>query len=159
MLGKRELRSTKPDLDSMLVACSMKLGSDRMETYWDRHHRVSNKQLLPPVKKHTSVEMPTCFNGRHTRNNLLRSLDPLPRPMFIFAIQPLLILLTQIHRTLEHPRPLQMRSIEMRMADHNSLQASFRLDELNRLVIKESNSIPEYVSGIRLDQDGALANA
>jgi hypothetical protein len=49
-----------------------------------------------------------------------------------------------------------MRAIKMGMANHNSLQTSFRLDECDRLIINESNEIPEYVPRISLNEDRPL---
>ena len=78
--------------------------------------------------------------------NISNPLDQLSHPILIFTIQPYFIIPVHINRTPKHTRPLQMRRIEMRVANDNRLQAPFFLDEINRFRIQESDAVPKDVS-------------
>lgn len=90
--------------------------------------------------------------------NLRNAPDQLPHPSLILAIQPFRIVLADVHRAPEYVCPLQMRSIEVRMADDDGLQPAFSVNKVNGIRVQQSDTVPEHIALGRLEQDGALTD-
>lgn len=128
-------------------------------TYRDTHHRIRNKQLLLPMQHRTPVVMPPALHNRHTRQHLLCPPERLPHPLLILAVHPLCVISRYIHWTPKLRSPLEMGRVEVRVANHNSLQSALAVDELHSLVIKEGNQVPEDITMRCFKQDCALTYA
>ncbi len=123
------------------------------------HECISDEKLLVPPQHRTTVKMPSTLHhlclSLHLFN-LSNTFDQLPHTILVLAIQPHLIITTHINRTPKHTRPFQMRRVEMRMANYNSLQSTFSLNEVDSSRVQESNAVPKDVATRSLQQDGAL---
>ena len=70
--------------------------------------------------------MTSELDGRHTGQDFLCDIldKPTVDPGREFAIQPRLIFLGDIYRTIENSGPFQMRCVVVRMRDDNSSEAA-----------------------------------
>lgn len=127
------------------------------ETYRHTHNRIRDKQLPLPVQHTTPLEMAPALDYRHTRNHLLRPFEKPPNALAVVSAEPRRIIPRDEHGTPELPRPLQMRGVKMRMADHNRLQPALLVDKINSCLVEKRNQVPENVAMGRLEQDSALA--
>jgi hypothetical protein len=85
--------------------------------------------------------------GRSTNFlDLLYALDPLPHALFVLTIQPLRIVATQVHWTLEYPGPLKMCGIKVRVADNDSFDTAVVVYKGDGSRIDKGNNIPEDIS-------------
>ena len=103
--------------------------------------------------------MAPALHSRHTGHHLLRPLEKLPYTLTVFPVKPLRIVGCDIHRTPKPCRPLQMRRVEMRMANHNRLQPAFLINKIHSSLVEKGDKVPEHVAVGRLQEDGALADA
>lgn len=103
------------------------------------------------------VEMAAALDYRHPRNYFFRSPKQLPNARTVFPAKPRRITSRHVHRAPELRRPLQMRSVEVRMANHNRLQPALLINKINSRLIEKGDQVPENVAMGRLEQDGALA--
>lgn len=104
--------------------------------------------------------MPSRQHRRHTLENtriVLLPHKPDLRARRPNSLQPFLIRLTNINRTLKRPRPLGPRGIVMRMRNHNSMQPTEGLDLGNRLLVQERYEIPEDIPFRGLQETGAFS--
>lgn len=76
----------------------------------------------------------------------------------VIAVQPLLVFVSKINRALELSCPLQMRAVEMRVRNGNSDKSSTRVDEVNGLLVQQTDTVPEDIARLCLDEDGSLPN-
>lgn len=87
------------------------------------------KQLLVPVEAQTSVKVASSFDSCNTRHNSFRwTFDKSSKVPVVHAVEPLLILPRHVDGAIERFGPLQVRGVEVRMADDDSLQAAFGVD-------------------------------
>jgi len=56
-------------------------------------------------------------------------------------------------------RPFEVRGVEVGMRYDNSFQPPFPVDEINSILVQEGNQVPQNVTVLRLQEDGALADA
>ena len=82
--------------------------------------------------------------------NRFHALDPFPDSVLVLAIQPLGVVGADVYRAGEYARPLEMRGVEVRMADYNSFQAALAVDEVDSRLVDKRDEIPEHISLIRL---------
>src|SRR5690242_11361005 len=98
------------------------------------------------MQHRTPVVMPPALHNRHTRQHLLCPPERLPYPLLILAVHPLCVISRYIHWTPKLRSPLEMGRVEVRVADHNSLQSALAVDELHSLVIQEGDQVPENIA-------------
>lgn len=103
--------------------------------------------------------MATALNYCHAGDYSFRTPVHLPRPMSVLPVLPLCIVGGNVDGTLELRCPLEMCSVEVRMAYNYRFQASLFVDEVHGRLIDESNQIPEYITMGCLQEDGPLAYA
>lgn len=73
--------------------------------------------------------------------------------------RPACILCGDVHGTLERPRPLNMRTVVMRMTYHNCPQPAHLPNPPHRLLIQQRDAIPQHIPLLRLQQQRPLPNA
>lgn len=76
----------------------------------------------------------------------------------IIRVHPFLILVRQVHRAVKLLGPLEMSRIEVGMRNGNSFQTATLVDEVNGRLVEQADAVPEDVSMLGLDKDGALAD-
>lgn len=101
--------------------------------------------------------MAAALDHRHTRKYFLCPFEESPNARTVFPAKPLRIIRRHVHGTPKPTCPLQMRSIKMRMANHNRAQPALLINKINSRFINKRNQVPENVSMGRLEQDRALA--
>lgn len=84
--------------------------------------------------------------------------DEFTKTLRIGALAPFFVFLSDVDRTLELSRPLQMRGVVMRMRNHDRLKPAFLCDEVLGSLVEERDAIPQYVAIGCLDQDTALTD-
>jgi hypothetical protein len=105
------------------------------------------------MQHHTPVKVPATLYRRHGSTDFvdsLHTLNPLPHSAIVRAAQPRRVVASQVHGTAEDARPLEVRGVEVRVADYDGFEAAFAGYEVDRRLVDESNEIPEYISLWRL---------
>jgi hypothetical protein len=131
---------------------------NRIATYRRNHKTICVEQVVVPMQDSTPVEMPTDPDHCHAWQNLFAIAHEHSPPLAILTIEPLGILLADIHGTIKDPRPLKMRSIEVRMADRYGLEPALVLDVLHRFIVQVSDQVPQDISVRSLYKNSALAD-
>lgn len=90
--------------------------------------------------------MATALDDRHAWDDFLRALVEFPHPVRILPIQPRLVIGRYIDRTLELMSPFEVCCVEVRVADHDSFQSAFLVDEVDGLLVQKGDKVPEYVA-------------
>ncbi len=120
----------------------------------------STYKIVIPVESGTAGKVAAKFDHISTRKYFQCQATHEPTmAIFIIAIDPLLILFSQIDWAIEFASPLEVRAVEMGVRDGNRLQPASGLDKRNGVRVQQADAVPQDVSCFRFDQDGALANS